>query len=83
MRVFVRFCTAALAFGEYSLSALMMAYTCLYSGNEEEKSVNRRFVSLFSIIMNPSESRGVVQMGSVRVDFTSGVETRDSFSLSL
>ena len=40
----------------------MMSYTCLYSGQEEEKSVKRIFSNLFSMITNPSKSCGVVAM---------------------
>ena len=60
----------------------MMVYTCLYSGHEEEKSANRSLVNLFSIIMNPSNSSGVVAMSFVRVDFNSDVETRHVLSIS-
>ena len=62
MLVFVLFWGAALAFGDYYLSNLMMSYTCLYSGQEEEKSVKRIFSNLFSMITNPSKSCGVVAM---------------------
>ena len=82
MLVFVLCCSDALVFGEYSLSVLIMACTCLCSGHEEENSAKRRFANLLSIIMNPSESEGVVAMSFARVDFTSDVEIRDALSRS-
>ena len=36
MLVFVLCCSDALAFGEYSLKAFMMEYTCLYSGKRKK-----------------------------------------------
>ena len=72
----------ALEFGEFSLSALMIAYICFYSGHEEENSAKSSFANLFSIIMNPSKYFGGVAMSFVRVDFTSDVETGDALNRS-
>ena len=48
----------------------MIAYNCLYSGQEEENITKIKFANLFSIVLKPSGFVGVYVMSFMRVALT-------------
>ena len=80
--VLVLFLSAALAFNEYSLSALIIMYICSYNRQDDEKSAKSKFANIFSIIMNPSEYVFVGTISLGRFAFISYGDTSDVLSRS-
>ena len=78
MLVLVLYWSASLEFGKYSLSYIIITYTCWYNWQDKEKSANSRFANILSIITNPYESIGVDAINLVWVTFTSDVDTSDT-----
>ena len=78
MLVLILLWRADLALGNYYLSALMISYTFLYGGQDEDNVAKSKFVNIFSIVIKPSESMGVDVMSLVCVDLTSDAETREA-----